>query len=154
MRQATAQAAAPKITSLTTVAIVNGEKISRQQLAQECLLRHGDEMLESIINKHLIAQACQQRGIQITVQQVQQEIAAVAGKFGLDVDKWLSLLRENRNISYEKYQNEIIWPTLALRQLAADKIQVTEADLKKAFQSEYGSRSACPPDHGGEPRTS
>jgi parvulin-like peptidyl-prolyl isomerase len=121
-------------------AIVNGKQITDEQLGQECLRRFGEEVLESIVNKHLIWQACQQRGVTITEQDVEDEINQMAGNFGLSTDRWLTMLEQERDISPSEYRREIIWPTLALRRLAAAQIEVTDEELQKAFQAEYGPK--------------
>ena len=97
-------------------------------------------MLESLVNKHLIWQECQRRGIQITEQDVDEEISQAAGKFGLSVDRWMELLREERDITPLKYRREIIWPTLALRRLAAGEIEVSETELQQAIETKYGAK--------------
>ena len=104
------------------VAAVNGEQITRQELADECLRRYGDEVLEGIVNKHLIWQECQSKGINITDQDVEAEITRLAGKFGLSSGRWLAMLKQERDISPEQYRREIIWPTLALRALASEAV--------------------------------
>ena len=48
------------------MAVVNGEQITRPALAKECLTRHGQDVLDTLVNKHIILQACQTRGISIT----------------------------------------------------------------------------------------
>ena len=48
------------------VAVVNGDKISRNDLAREALLHYGEDVLESIVNKHLISEHCKQQNIVIT----------------------------------------------------------------------------------------
>ena len=127
-------------TELKVMAFVNGEQITRQDLARECLQRYGKDVLQSIMNKHLILQACQQRGVKITEQNVEDEIARLAGKFGLSPDRWLVLLETERNISASEYRREIIWPTLALRALAANQIEVTPLELRDALESEHGPK--------------
>lgn len=122
------------------VAAVNGEQISRQQLAAECLRRYGTDVLESTVNKHLIWQACQQQGLDVTDKEVEEEIGRMAAKFGLSAGRWLALLQEERDINPEQYRKEIIWPTLALRKLAAKEMTVTPEELKKAMEMEYGPR--------------
>ena len=123
-----------------TAAVVNGQRITRQELADECLNRHGTEVLESLVNKHLIWQACQKQGITINSDDVEAEISRLAGKFGLSAGRWLTLLRDERGITPEQYRREIIWPTLALRSLAERQIEVTPQELQQAFESEYGPR--------------
>ena len=38
------------------VAVVNGQTITRDKLAQECLKRYGTIVLDNLLNKHLILQ--------------------------------------------------------------------------------------------------
>ena len=121
-------------TKLKVLAVVNQEQITRQELAREVLRRYGDEVLESLINKKLILQACQQRQIVVTNKDVEEEIGRIASRFGLSVDRWLAMLQSDRDISPDKYRRDIVWPTLALRKLAADHITVTKEELQQAFE--------------------
>jgi parvulin-like peptidyl-prolyl isomerase len=125
---------------LKVVAEVNNQQIKRNQLAQACLDRYGKEVLESFLNKKLIQQACKQHNIEISEQDVMAEIARMAKKFGLSTERWLLMLKQEREIDPTQYRNEIIWPTLALRQLAAEQIQVTQEQLDEAFESEFGPK--------------
>jgi parvulin-like peptidyl-prolyl isomerase len=125
---------------LTVMAVVNGEQITRQELAHECMRRFGEEVLETILNKHLILDACQKRNITITNQDVQTEIAYVAQKFNLSTDAYMSMLQRERGITPDKYAKDMIWPTLALRALAADQIKVTREEVNRALESELGPK--------------
>jgi parvulin-like peptidyl-prolyl isomerase len=123
-----------------TVAMVNGQPISREQLAQEAVRRYGKDVVENLVNKHLILQACQKAGVQITAQDLEQEITRMAANFGLSKDRWLDMLQQERHINPQQYRNDIIWPTLALRKLAADKLVIAPDELKEAWESEYGEK--------------
>ena len=125
---------------LKVLAVVNGQQITRQQFADECVRRYGKDVLESMLNKHLILQECQRRAIMISEADVEAEIENMASKFQLPVDRWLSLLERERNISADKYRREIIWPTLALRRLAAERIVVGDDQIREAFEAEYGPK--------------
>jgi len=122
------------------VAVVNGQSVTRAQLAELCIERYGQPVLESLVNKHLILEACRQHNIKITVQDIEAEIDRIAARFNLPKDRWMQMLREERNISAEQYRRDIIWPTLALQQLAAGDLQITEAELTREFESEYGEK--------------
>ena len=136
-----ASATAPGVQqTLPVLAVVNGEQITRQALSEECLRRYGDEVLESMLNKRIILQACQARRITITQQDVEDEIQHIAAKFNLSVENWLSLLESERNVDPRQYRTDIVWPTLALRQLASNDIAVTDEEYKLAFESEYGPK--------------
>ena len=147
-RVTTANATAPASTSskspgtkpLKVVAQVNGENITRNQLAQACLDRYGKETLEGYLNKRLIKQACEKHQIVITEELLDKEIERMAKKFGMSVDRWLTMLQQERNIAPDQYRNEHMWINLALRQLASQEIEVTPEQLAKAFESEFGPK--------------
>ncbi len=127
----------------TTVAVVNGDPIVRKTLADATVARYGREVLDTMINQHLILQACQQQGVEVTNQEVSEEVYRIAKKFNLSLDSYLQLLQKERDISPNEYSSEIVWPMLALRRLVADKVQVTEEEFNKAFISQYGEAVKC-----------
>jgi parvulin-like peptidyl-prolyl isomerase len=102
--------------------------------------RFGGEVLESVINRHLIAEACQSSKVVISEQDVTNEIKNTAAKFNLPLDQWVDMLKAKRNISLDEYRNEIVWPTIALRRLAKNQTTVTRAELDKAVESEFGAQ--------------
>ncbi|MCI0358257.1 MAG: peptidylprolyl isomerase [Planctomycetaceae bacterium] len=122
------------------MAVVNGEQITRADLGRECIRRYGEEVLESLVNRQLIIEACQARGVQITEKDVSDEIDRIAARFGLDRARWLSLLQQERGFGEAQYKREVVWPMLALRRLAADNVAVSQEELKKAFDTEFGPR--------------
>ncbi len=120
------------------VAKVNGRPITRGELGAECVRHFGKQVLESVLNRYLITLECRKYNLTVTNQEVDQEIDRMAGRFGLPVDQWLNLLESERNISPEHYRREIIWPTLALRRLSAEQIQVTDDEIVQEFESRFG----------------
>jgi parvulin-like peptidyl-prolyl isomerase len=119
-------------------AIVNNEPISREDLARECLLHYGSDVLESMVNRALILAACEARRIAITDKEVDEEIDRLARKFALPKDRWLKMLEKERGIKPARYAKEIIWPTLALRELAKNQLTVSKQELDEAYESEFG----------------
>lgn len=132
--------AVPSESGTTIVALVNGQKIVLQDLANLCVLRHGAEVLENMVNRYLILQACQERKIEITPKDVDDEIARIAWKFNLSVQMYLKLLESERDIRPEYYASDIVWPMLALRELSKDMLKVSPQDIDRAFQSEFGPK--------------
>lgn len=125
--------AAPK-----PMALVNGAEISGEDLSNECLARHGVAVLEAIVNRKIIEQACQAAGITITKQHVDAEIDALAKRFSVPRDKWLELIEKERGISPKQYADDILWPMLALRALAQGACEPTEAEVREAFEKQFG----------------
>jgi len=129
----------PADSKLAIVAMVNGQLVKREELARDCLLQHGKDVLESLVNKHLIAEHCRQRNIVVTTKEVEAEIDRMADRFGMKTDQWLGLLRDERHITPSQYAKDIIWPTIALRKLADRQLVVTPEDLKEAYETQFGA---------------
>ncbi|MCC6125930.1 MAG: peptidylprolyl isomerase [Pirellulales bacterium] len=130
----------PKRLVTQVAAEVNGRKITRDELARNCLLHYGDEVMETIRNKYLIELACRKHNIAIGRGEVDAEIERLASRFKLPVDQWLKLLRQERGVSGDQYAEEIIWPTLALRKLAGSRTQVTREEIVREYEIMYGKQ--------------
>ncbi len=120
------------------MALVNGVDISRQTLTNSCLQLHGEKVLESLVNKRLILNHCEKRGIAITSADINAEIDRMAKRFKLGRQQWFELLEQERDVSPQEYARDIVWPTLALRRLAASDLEVSPAEVQKAFEHQYG----------------
>jgi parvulin-like peptidyl-prolyl isomerase len=119
---------------------VNSQKITLQDLANLCVMRHGEEVLDNMVNRYLILQACQERKIEITPKDVDDEIGRIASKFNLSVQMYLKLLDNERDIRPEYYASDVVWPMLALRELSKEMLKVSPQDIDRAFQSEFGPK--------------
>lgn len=122
------------------LARVNGELIPWETVAEECMARYGEEVLDSVIHRTLIQQACQEQGITVTQAEVNEEIVRIAKRFNQTAKNWLQLLHAERDITPTQYRRDIIWPMLALKKLAGTEIKVTDEDLRKAFERQYGEK--------------
>ena len=119
-------------------AIVNREKITRDDLARDCIMHYGKDVLESLVNKHLIAEQCRERSVVVSRQEVDAEIDRMAERFGLPRDQWLKMLKEERGIAPEQYARDIIWPTVALRKLAASRVEPSKQEIQAAYETQFG----------------
>lgn len=135
---AQAPAAATNDLAQELAAVVNGEPITREELARECVKRYGKEVLEGLVNRQLIQRECEKRKLQVSKEELNQELERSAARFSLPVDQWLTMLERERGIKGQQYMNDILWPTLALRKLAADRFEVTAAEIQEVYESEYG----------------
>jgi foldase protein PrsA len=119
---------------------VNDQPITYDLVAQECVAQYGAKVLDSIINRMIIQQACEKQGISVKESEIRQEVNDIAARFNLPVDAWYQMLKAERDITPEQYHRDIIWPMLALKKLAGKEITVTEEDMRKAFERDYGPR--------------
>jgi parvulin-like peptidyl-prolyl isomerase len=125
------------------IIIINGQVITRQQLADECVARKGKEVAELMINRTLVEQALRAKKLEVTAAEIDQEINTVAGRFGVGRDNWLRTLDKERGISPMQYARDIIYPAIALRKLCAGRVQVTPNDMQQAFEAQYSEKIRC-----------
>jgi foldase protein PrsA len=126
------------------IAIVNNQVITRMQLADECVARKGEEILETLIARTLIEQALRAKKLEITAAEIDKEIDNVAMRVaGIGREAWLRTLDKERGISPVQYARDIIYPALALRKLSTGMVQVTEKDQSEAFEAQYGEKLRC-----------
>ncbi len=135
---ANARAVAAGAATAKVVAAVNGEDISRTDLAQDCLRHYGGEVLDALLNKTLIVVECQRQGITVTQEEVNREIERFATFYKVPVAEWLKKLKEERGLSAGIYASDFVWPTLALRKLARERLKVTEEELQAEYQAKFG----------------
>lgn len=114
--------------------------ITEDEVAKECMLRLGKEVLDNMINRATIQLACQARGVEVTPAEVDKEIVRIAAEFKIPTEQYLQMLQAERQISPQQYRRDVIWPMLALRKLAGTEVTVADEEIQKAFQREYGPR--------------
>ena len=122
------------------IATVNGVVISRQRLADECVSRHGVDVLDTLIMRALLEQAMKAKGIEVTASEINAEIDRDAARSGLQRENFLRALAKEREISPRQYAEYIAYPGVALRKLSEPRIQVTAEDIDRAFDAYYGEK--------------
>ena len=127
-------------------AIINGRPINLSELARVCIDRHGQEVLEGTINRRLLEQACKRKGVVVTAADMDQEIARAAEamlplKDGKpDVAQLIEKITKEQGITVDIYRADSVWPSVALKKLVGDKVEVTQDDLQKGFEANFGPR--------------
>ena len=122
------------------LARVNNEYIAYDDVAAEAMQRHGEEVLEALVNRKIIEQACKARGIDVSDAEISEEVMKIAKKFNMAIDQWYQMLQTERKIAPLQYRRDVVWPMIALRKLAGAEVVVTQKDLKEAFERHYGPR--------------
>jgi foldase protein PrsA len=123
------------------LARVNNQNITWEVVAAECMETHAEEVLENLINRQLIHQECQANGIEVTGDDITREVGEIARKFNVPVETWYQLLQNERKITPKQYHRDVIWPMLALKKLAGANVEITEAEVQRAFTRDYGPRA-------------
>jgi parvulin-like peptidyl-prolyl isomerase len=125
---------------MDTLAVVNGQPITRQQVATQTVRRFGADVLRGIIKKQLVYNECVRLGINISEKDINDEITKRASQFKMSAEHWVNLICQRRSLTTDQLKNDLIWHDVALRRLAADQIQVSPQDLQKQIAIKYGDK--------------
>jgi parvulin-like peptidyl-prolyl isomerase len=132
------------------VATVNGEQIQYKELAEECLARHGKEVLEVEISHLLLQQAVAKAQVTVTQEDLDAEITHAAQLAGVvdkqgkpDFEKWFQMATKEQGVTKEQYMRDSVWPSAALKKITGGTVQVSEEDLTKSYAANFGERVRC-----------
>jgi hypothetical protein len=124
--------------------IYNNMPISRADLGEYLIARFGEQRLDFLINHRIIDMACKAKNIVITEQMVMVELQQSIKSFGTDkVAVFEAQILRPRGKTLYEWKEDVIHPKLALRELAKPRVQVTEKDLRDAFEAHYGEMVKC-----------
>jgi parvulin-like peptidyl-prolyl isomerase len=131
-------------------AVINGQKITIRVLAEECMERYGKDVLEGTIHRRVIDQALRKRKLTVDDAELEAEIARAAKAMGkvtasgeADVPGWIEYVTSTEGISRDVYVRDEVWPSVALKKLVGDQVQVTPEDMKRGYEANYGPKVRC-----------
>jgi hypothetical protein len=142
--QSAAPVQPPSDYSQRPVAYIYGNiMISREELGEYLIAREGAERLESLVNKKIIEHACQAHGIVVTSAEIDRELQQEMDSLGVkQKDFEEKVLKQYRKTLYE-WREDVIRPKIAMNKLCRDQVQVTDEDLRNAFEAHYGEKIKC-----------
>ncbi len=136
-------------------AVVGNFTITLAELQTEAIRRHGVEVLEGTIGRNILHQHIRDNQVTVTDQDLQREVVRAAEAMGsldpqtgqVDVKRWLATVSEEQGLTTERYLDELVWPTVALKNYvlksASANIEVNEGDLRRGFEANFGPRCIC-----------
>ncbi|MEK7290729.1 MAG: peptidylprolyl isomerase, partial [Planctomycetota bacterium] len=151
----TTKAESQDITDKNIVAIVNGQKVPRQELYELLVDTYGDDALDVLIRRTLIYQAAAKEGISATNSELNQKLKILINgeidglmrtyriKDKADLEKELTKIDSSIAQLEEKLSKKM--RKQAEVEVLAEKVMtktvtVTEEALKKVYDQEYGEK--------------
>jgi RNA polymerase sigma factor (sigma-70 family) len=124
------------------VAVIFGNvPITRDELADHLLSRLTARELETFINRRILEHACQKEGITVTDAEVTDHLKAELKRGNLQEQAFRTRLREQHKTLHQ-WKADVLRPQLLLKKLA-QKMRVTEKDLRQEYQTQYGRKVEC-----------
>jgi len=104
-------------------------------------------VIEGEVNRKILEQALRRKNAMVKETDIAAEIDRAAIAYGMikedkspDRAKWIDKVVKESGGTVDLYIRDVVWPSVALKLLVGDKVQFTEAELQKAFASNYGDR--------------
>ena len=123
------------------VAYIHGNvPVTRAEFGEFLMARGGSDKLELFINRKIIEHECAKHNV--TVTQKEMEAALLEDLAGLSVNKadFVQQVLPRYGKTLFEWMEDVVRPRLMLTKLCQDKVKVTDEDLKKHFEREYGEK--------------
>ena len=131
-------------------ATIDGKPIYLDAVVEMCMKLYAEQDLATMISITLVRQECKKVGLNVTDQDVATDvwIHAAETTFPLqdgspNIKEYLRSELAKYNTTEENYKRTIVWPSVALRKLSEGMVKVTDEDIQKSFEANYGESVQC-----------
>lgn len=140
------------------VAVVNGEEVNRDKLADLLIDMYGNEGLGLLIRRTLVKQESIKRNITVTEEEIAERIAALVEgqikqemkKGGLKDEEALKLELEKAKLTLDQYKKNIqkrfklsngqVEAELLAEKIIKQTIKITDEELREAYEEQLGEK--------------
>lgn len=121
------------------VATVNGEDIQRDEFGEYLISKYGAKEIEGFVNKKVIEQAAAKANVRVSEKEIDAELDADAKGITVSLDDFVRVLLPKYGKTLPEWRDDILLPRLILAKLGG-KVEVTDDELKRAFETKYGEQ--------------
>lgn len=117
--------------------------ITREDLGEYLIARQGADKLELLVNKRIIEHACQEAGITVTAAEVEAALDQDCGVMKINRNEFINRVLKQYGKTLYEWKEDVLKPRLMLQKYCQNRVNTTEDDLVKAFESQYGEKVEC-----------
>ena len=121
-------------------ALVNGKQLTLAQLADECITRHGSDVLDGEINRKILAAGAEPQADAIDDPDIDAEVARAADAYGFvkadgkpDMEKWLKSSHRAARSDGRSICSRRRLAVGRFEKARRQKVDVTDEDLRKGL---------------------
>lgn len=130
--------------SQRVVAYIHGNiPITREELGEFLIARHGHSKVELLVNRKIIEHACAKANVKITPQDVEASLEEDLKQLAVDRATFVKQFLKQYNKTLYEWKEDVIKPKLLLTKFVESQVKVEEADLQRVFESQYGEKVQC-----------
>ncbi|MDD3586369.1 MAG: SurA N-terminal domain-containing protein [Thermoguttaceae bacterium] len=127
-------------------ATVNGQPIYLASVVEMGLRLYGKQDLETLISTTLIEQELKKVAVTVSDQEIDTEIWIRAAETTMpladgspNIKEYLRSELNKYGVPEDSYRKTIVWPIVALKKLSAGLVKITDEDLQKSFEANFGA---------------
>jgi hypothetical protein len=140
IRQAAAVQPADDAATRPVAYIYGTTPVTRQDLGEFLMARGGADKLELLVNKKIIEHECARRNVVVTQQEMEAALAEDVKGLSIKKEEFIKVVLPRYGKTYYEWMEDVVRPRLLLTKLCKDQVKVTDDDLKKMFEREYGEK--------------
>jgi hypothetical protein len=134
-------AAAPPAADKRVVAYIYGSvPVTREELGDFLIARGGHAKLDLLVNKKIIEVEAARRGVGVTGTEVEAALAEDLRASGIQAEDFKKHVLQRYGKTMFEWTEDVVRPRLLLGKMCGDRVQVTDDDVRKAFENRYGER--------------
>ena len=123
------------------VAFVNGNvAVTRQDLGEFLMARGGADKLDLLVNRMIIEAECKRVGVTVTDTEMQAAFNADVDGLSLDKKQFIEAVLPRYHKTLYEWMEDVVKPRLMLTKLVQGEVTVTDADVVRQFEKEYGEK--------------
>lgn len=119
--------------------------ITREDLGEYLIARYGADKLELLVNRKIIEHICKEKGVEVTAAEVEASVQEAMNGLGPKIQRkdFEKQVLKPRNLTFYEWKEDVIRPKLMMTKLCQQRVQVTDDDVKTAYEAYYGEKVDC-----------
>ncbi|HUR53526.1 MAG TPA: hypothetical protein VMZ71_05325, partial [Gemmataceae bacterium] len=123
------------------LAVIYGNKVvTREDLGEFLIARGGYEKLDLLVNKKIIEAEAARTGVTVTAKEIEDAFAEDVKGLGITKDDFIKVMLPKYKMTLTEWTEDALRPRLTLAKMVRATVKVTDDDLARAFESQYGEK--------------
>jgi parvulin-like peptidyl-prolyl isomerase len=122
--------------------IYDNAPITRRDLGEYLILRYGSDNIDKMVGQYVIELAAAQAGKSVTAAEIEADIQETmrGSKTQLNRQQFSEIVTSRYGKNFEEWKEDVVKHRLLLTKLCSDRVQVTDEELRKGFESTCGDK--------------
>jgi parvulin-like peptidyl-prolyl isomerase len=120
--------------------IYDHQPVTRQELGEYLIARFGAPKLKDLINRRVLDQAARSRGIEVTNAEVDLSLSEELKALRVDLNTFVKTVLPRYKKTLPEWKDDVLRPRLLMTRYCQKQVVVTEQEIQKAFEAEYGEK--------------